>query len=252
MKSISALKLTIILGVMLSTALAAAKTAYPPELEFLSDRKTPTYFSASGIIDAVDSTGKALVGMPFRMYWEKGNYTFDIRMPGGGPAGFFKGVADTVWVLDFMRGIKLVTLFDVPSGMGIGIPFSPKDVLMLFNLLPGGLDEIDTFYNEGSSLFVMNKQGTTFEFDAATKRPKSIKGSNTGIVFSDFFETKNGFWPRQVELKAGIIFPEAERMIVKAKEIGFKKETDRELLTNLPDIRFAREFDIRQQQLQNR
>ena len=153
-----------------------------------------------------------------------------------------------------MRRVKLVTFLNEASGFGMstGIPFSPKDVLLLFNLLPGGLDNIDTFYNEDVSLFVRTMEGTTYEFDSATKRPKSVKSANSEITFSGFIETKNGVWPSEMELKAGAIFPEAKKMIVKTKEIGFNRETSREYIEHVPGIRMAREFDIRQQILQNR
>jgi hypothetical protein len=176
---------------------------------------------------------------------------FDIRSGGGGPAGFFKGVGDTLWICDFVRGIGVVTLTSQQNGFGISIPFTPKDILSVFNLLPSEPGDIDTFYNQDERLVVKTKSGNIYEYDAATHNPISIQNEGSRILFKEFAETGRKAWPKEIELYAGSIIPGTNLMIVKANDIAFKRDKNRELLEKPLPFRMNREFDIRNQIIQN-
>lgn len=252
MRSNFAYNLIVAFGVLFSIVSAKAKTTYPEELKFLEIRQTPKILSVNGFIEALDSTDKIMLQMPFFFYWESGKYIFDVRLPGGAPAGFFRGDADTVWIYDFMRRVKLVTFLNQGTGWANSMPFTPKDILMVFNLIPADPKDIDTFYNDATSTIVKTVSGLSYVFESATKKPTGIETNATQVRFYDFTPDKKNPIPTRIELNAGLMMPNAAKMVVRVKDLGYKKETNRELIDQTLPVRMPREFDLRQQILQNR
>ncbi|NLI97915.1 hypothetical protein GX441_04565 [bacterium] len=242
---------TILFGLLLAFTIVNAAADMPKELQFLTSEKPPDYLSIMGTLEAKDSSGVSQMLLPYFFYWEKGSFIFDIRSAGGGPAGFFKGVADTIWICDFIRGVKLTTLLNQKSGYGVSIPFSPEDILSVFNLLPGGVGDIDTFYNQENKLVIKAKSGNVYEYDAATHQPISIQNEASRIVFKEFAESGSKTWPKEIELYAGSIIPGTNLTVIKTTDVNFKRNKNRELLEKPLPFRMNREFDIRSQFIQN-
>jgi hypothetical protein len=251
MRSIFTKSIMLVFAVLFSALPAKAKTTYPEGLKFLESNRVPEIMSIGGLIVALDSTDKVMLQMPFHFYWEKERYIFDIRLPGGGPAGVFRGDADSVWIYDFFRKVKLVTLLDQKTGWANSMPFTAKDILMVFNLFPVPPGDIDTFYTEASTTVIKTKSGTKYVFDKATGRLILIQTENSQMHFYDYTQGKKKTLPSRVELNAGLMVPGSAKMIIKIRNTDYKKEVTGELIDQILQIRMPHEFDLRSQALES-
>lgn len=227
-------------------AMAIGASEYPEELGFLAEITTPDYLAAGGIIALLDSTEKVLLEAPVRFYWEAENekYALDIRLPGGSPAIYMLGIADTVWIYDFARRVKLTAFRDQTFPSLSNVPFSAENLLGIFGIFPQGFTEIDTFYREGS-LLAIRQDRVLFSFDAESKQILNMTRGEARISFYDFFQNRKGTWPARIELNQTLFFLEAASTRVNISTLSFKRQRkDNLFAVDLPPD-MQRAFDIR-------
>ncbi len=239
-----------LLGLTLLAILPAVLFAgFPEELSFLEDMTPPDYYYTSGVMIDTDTAGMTFAELPFRFYWEKGSYAMDVRRGAGSPIMFARGVADTIWLYDFQNGVKLVLLHDQEFAWLSQMPFSPRDILPIFNLFPAGFEDIDTFYTRGESTFVTLAGGAVYEFEPETGSLLSIDRDGSIITCTDFVEGRGKMWPREVRFNKGLFTGTTGSIKIYVDEPEFAKrpEDDREMITmDLPPS-MPREFDLRTQ-----
>jgi len=237
----------VVLG-MFAVPLVLRAADYPPQLEFLSKIKAPKYYHAVGIAQSVDTAQQPVVEMPFEFYWEKGTYALDVRMPGGLPGFYMLGVADTVWLYDFIHGVKLTTLRTESISWLSQLPFTPMQILSVFSISPDAFAEVDTFYTQGGRLVVKTKDKVVYTFDEATKNLLNMRREGTVIGFSDFRDYKKGMWPHRISLNKDIFASgpsEGQEIQLHIREIDFKRHPDIYILNTTPPERLSRTFDLR-------
>jgi hypothetical protein len=185
-------------------AMAVEAVGYPKGLEFLADINPPKYLTASGYMTTMDSEGEMVMESPIQFYWEAENERFalDMRISGGGVGVYILGVADTIWIRDFVHHINATAFRDQSLISFIGMPLSAEDLLAMFNILPRDL-EIDTFY-QMDSLVVVKRGGVLYSFDAENKRITNIKRGETNLTLKGFLRNKEGDWPTRIEINQPI------------------------------------------------
>lgn len=239
----------VVIGLMLplmATTVTAETTEYPEELSFLAETKLPAYLYVSGEITITDSTGVPMMIMPFRFYWEEGSYALDVRNTGGGIFIFIRGVADTVWIYDFMNKLGWVSLRDQNLGQTTGLPFAPKDILPLFNLYPEGfLSQRDTFYYDDSLLVVKVRDGTTYYFDKETNLLKKLTKARRKITFSEYKTKKRVTLPSRIYFNQGFLAREAVGTQFRVLEVSLKRQKEDNILSSPVPENMPRTFDIR-------
>ncbi|MBN2380168.1 hypothetical protein JXM67_10260 [candidate division WOR-3 bacterium] len=239
----------IVIGLVLITAVLAIaeQSESSDELSFLAETKPPDYLYVAGDLVITDSLGSPVMMSPFRFYWEKGSYALDARYFGGGLFLFMRGVGDTVWVYDFMHEIKLVSLVDQSMGRVTGLPFSPRDVLPLFNLFTEGFfSDVDTSYHDNSVIVVRAKDGTLYHFDAETKHLKECSKGTRRFSFSDYRSGKKGYYlPYLVIFNEGLLVTGATGTQLEVSEVSYKPQTENNLLLSKEPKNMPRAFDIR-------
>lgn len=229
-------------------AMAIGASEYPEELGFLAEITTPDYLAAGGIIALLDSTEKVLLEAPVRFYWEAENekYALDIRLPGGAPAIYMLGIADTAWIYDFLRGTKITAFRDQSFSSLSNVPFSAENLLGIFNIFPQGFAEIDTFYREGS-LLAIRQDRVIFSFDSESKQLLNMTRGESTITFHDFSVDKKWMWPARIEMNASLFFPfqDAASTRVNIRTVSLKRQRKDNLFSvDLPP-NMQRVFDIR-------
>jgi len=229
-------------------AMAMEANEYPEELGFLAEISTPKYLAAGGIIVLFDSTEKVLLGAPVRFYWEAENekYALDIRLPGGVPAIYMLGIADTAWIYDFLNGVKITAFRDQTVPSLSNMPFSAGNLLAIFNIFPEGFAEIDTFYREGS-LLAIRQDRVIFSFDSESKQLLNMTRGERTITFHDFSVDKKWMWPARIEMNASLFFPfqDAVSTRVNIRTVSLKRQRkDNLFAVDLPP-NMQRVFDMR-------
>jgi len=226
--------------------MAMEANEYPEELGFLAEITTPKYLAANGIITPLDNTGNVLGELPTRFYWEAENekYALDIRLPGGVPAIYMLGIADTAWIYDFLNGVKITAFRDQTFPSLSNVPFSAGNLLGIFGIFPQGFAEIDTFYREGS-LLAIRQDRILFSFDAESKQILNMTRGEARISFYDLFQNRKGSWPARIEINQTLFFPNAASTRVNISTLSFKRQRkDNLFAVDLPPT-LARAFDIR-------
>jgi hypothetical protein len=221
---------------------------YPEELGFLAEISTPDYLAAGGIIALLDGTDKVLFEAPVRFYWEaeEEKFAIDIRLPGGAPGVYILGIADTVWLYDFLRGTKLTTFRDQTLSSLSNVPFSAENLLGIFGIFPEGFTEIDTFYREGS-LLAIKQDKVLFSFDSESKQLLNMTRGESTISFYDFSVNKKRMWPAKIEINQPLFFQEAASSRVNISEVSLKRQRKDNLFdVDLPP-NMRRAFDMRGQ-----
>lgn len=229
-------------------AMAMEANEYPEELGFLAEITTPKYLAANGIITPLDSTGEVLVELPTRFYWEAENekYALDIRLPGGVPAIYMLGIADTAWIYDFLNGVKITAFRDQTFPSLSNVPFSAGNLLGIFGIFPQGFAEIDTFYREGS-LLAIRQDRVLFSFDAESKQILNMTRGESTITFHDFSVDKKWMWPARIEMNASLFLPfqDAASTRVNIRTVSFKRQRKDNLFDVDPPPNMERAFDMR-------
>lgn len=243
-KGTGALAVFSLILVGLISGLAAQTTEYPEELEFLADLEVPDHYYMEGFITLMDSTGAPLTHSPVRFYWEKGIYALDVRSAGGAPTVYLKGMGDTIWLYDFMHGLKVTAFTEQDISWITQLPFEAGDLPALFNLFPGGFVKVDTFYVE-DSLVVARKGGLNYVFDPESELMRSVARGNFKITLHDFAPSSMGMWPRRMEINRPLLSMQASGARITLTEVSFKRRRGRNPLDVDEPFTMQREFDLR-------
>lgn len=225
---------------------AMGANEYPEELGFLTEISAPDYLTAGGIIALLDSTEKVLLEAPVRFYWEAENEKFalDIRLPGGAAGVYVLGIADTIWLYDFLHGVKITAFRDQAFPSLSNVPFSVENLLGIFGVFPKGFAEIDTFYRE-DSLLAVEQDRVIFSFDSESKQLLNMTRGESRISFYEFSVNKKGTWPARSEMNASLFFQDAASTRVNIRTVSFKRQRkDNLFAVDLPP-NLERAFDMR-------
>ncbi|MBD3285206.1 hypothetical protein GF359_02315 [candidate division WOR-3 bacterium] len=240
------LSLIIPLLVAMTAGIFGEESELPSELSFLAETKTPDILFLAGEITTIDSTGAALTILPFRFYWEEGNYALDVRNYSGSIALFVRGIADTVWIYDFYHNTKITSLRNQSLGMVTGIPFSPKDILPIFNLyIEGNMGNLDTVKVEGSRITAISKRGYVYVFDSETGLLVELREKSRKITFSEHLAKKGFKVPHMITINEGFLIPIASATAITIKEMDLNPGDENNLLLHKEPLNMERAFDLR-------
>ncbi len=236
-----------VVGLFFAIAVPAmAASEYPDELGFLADIPTPKYLSATATLASFDSTGKMLVELPVQFYWDgkSQKYAMDIRGPAGGANMFMLGVADTVWMYNFMHGVMLTAFRNQSFSWATKLPFTAEHFLALFSIFPDGFIRIDSFHIE-DSLITIKSDRTLYSFDRESKQLQSIRIGNTEMTFRDFTKTKKRLWPRKMILNQPLFTQGTGSARINIVSLSFKRQRKDNLFDVELPPNMKRAFDLR-------
>jgi len=236
----------VILGILvLSVNVSAQEQGLPEELSFLEEATPPDNLFISGEIVTADTVGRQAL-MPFRFYWEKGSYAIDVRYMGGRVFLFARGVADTLWIYDFQHSMKIVTLKNQGLGQVTGIPFSPRDLLPIFNVFTKeSLDDVVEVTQTDAEIVARLPDDSRYYFNKETELLSKVTKGIRLVTFSDY-QTKKGFsFPNLVIFNQGFLMDEAIKTTLKVKLISLKPQDENNLLLSKEPLNMPRAFDTR-------
>lgn len=236
----------VLLALPLIPFIMTAKISYPEGLEILSKFSAPRYYSAQGYIEEVDQSGATVTELPFRFYWEKGEYALDIRTLEGGTVLFARGKGDTIWVYDFSSGSELIILSFQEFPWLSNLLYNPKDMLPMFNIFPKGFPPVESYSRKESTISVVTENGTTYELTPDVPEITEMTRDSRVITRSKFIQFRGVMWPLEMSINHGILTGPSGKLNLNITKYAFNRDREQATTLTMPvPYRMKSKVDLR-------
>lgn len=214
--------INLLIVLLANCALHTSKPKNEAEAFIAVQNQTPVSFEATGewsALGAVNDTtvaklvkGDTLMQGFFRFTYERGDYRFEIYLPGGKAIAFAICYRDTFTFVSFRDELTLLSLSDNNlSFLGSGL--KPLDFPLMFLLFQNPAPADSYIYSEGSIIY--NAGEMRFSVAPVTYQVSTMSKNKVKLTYQDYRKVDRTSRPFLVSVEGGFPFPMVDKVVLR-------------------------------------